>query len=1365
MKSLFPLLIAIIGITNLTAQNHYAFHADAPQGFSIERSTPEGLSLHYGIHEIGIADIDNGEAQGHEIVLNGCFAPNAEGRPNLPFANRYIAVPQGAQVSVEVKEKASKTLGDITLLPAAPLQMNGDDRRPPLRWDMDIFGKDADFPSENVVVAQTTQIRNLDVVLLSVTPFRYNPVRKTLEVIYDIDIEVRFEGGNGQFGDPRYRNPAWDNLLRDLVVNGDMLPEAHYYDFLNEALHNREEGCEYLIIAPDDPAILAWADTLKQFRLRQGIPTKIVTTTECGSNDTEDVRNYILNAYYSWAIPPAAVLLFGENHKGAPEFGIKPFNFISPPSYGHAYTYPSDNPFADMNGDSIPDLAVSRIVAKYPSEYQQQVEKLIQYELNPPTDPHYYDHPVITSGYEEDKWFLITSQIINSYFCDKLERHPTNNYMVFDQGNPFSDPPDSLWSTGENTQAVLDYFGPNGLQYIPSSVGNLDHWGSMTDPQALIDAMSEGGFLTLYRDHSSEDSWACPMFDAQDIAQIHADWPTFIFSIGCLTNNYWDNWTTCLSETFLKAEPGAIGVIGAASVTYSHFNDIITWGMLDYLWPDFMPTLGSQTVTDFAYPAYALVAGKLFLSQQSFRPYASWPTETEKTLNLFNFLGETYLNLFTEVPQPLNVAAAAYHSENLPEYTITAEEGTLVCIARGEEILHLVLATGQAQTFVLPTMAAGEQFDVTVTHPGRIRFHRNVTVIPATGPYMIMEGYLLRDDNANDTLEFGEAANIDLMLFNAGFDMAENTSINLVCESPYVEILNGTATCPMLEADSRVTLQNAFSFKLRHDIPDQTAIDFKLILDNGTVIQEIDFQRIASAPILGILSAFTLTTDEQRTTHIPYEGTTEITFTIYNYGQTDSGPFIADFEVMAPFITVQTPRIVVDNLPTSSTRTLTFAIETLPNDIGGAWLQAKLSLSMEALEVVFEPSLQYGGIFENFESDTLNPFFSWENSANYPWYYSDTDAGEGRRCMETTPPKNRATRLLLSTEGYIPEGKMSFLVKTGQYGTNSLETMTLKEKTASGTKTQTFSSADWRYWEATVFPECETLDFEMVMNGEEEFGIRLDDLCFPPPHTPMAYAGDDLLWCKDTPVELSHAYAYDCDTLFWATDGDGHFENDTIAKTVYYPGAQDFANNKVTLKLNAVGGNGTSTSMTTITLLDEIVLEGDIIGDSVVSKFATPVSHYSIEGQTGVRYLWHMEPASEGHVFSRGNEIDILWNLHANDAEAVLSVTADNGCDAEPISKSIHILGTWLPEVVAPAFSLFPNPTDGKVNLVFDETLQGKATVEVYNLLGERMMTRAIGHPAKGESLTLDLGGLASGLYIIKLNSENGSCSKKVSVR
>lgn len=1361
MKRLFVLFITIILFGALTAQETYRFRTDHPQGVSIESSTKSALSLHYSIAELGITNVERDEAKGQEIILKGCFASNAEGLPNLPFVNQFIAVPKGAKVSIEVKEKACQTMQNIELLPAAPLQMNNEDKRPALHWDMSVFGKDANYPTESVTIAQATQIRGLDVVMLNVTPFRYNPVRKTLEVIYDMDIEISFEGGNGQFGDARYRNPEWDGILHDLVINDDMLPEAHYYERLNKAIQNREEGCEYLIITVDDSAFMAWADTLKLFRTKQGILTKVITTADCGRNEPEDIRSFILNAYENWAIPPAAVLLFGGNQVTQPEFGLKPFIYRMPHNTNYEYRYPTDNPFADMNGDSIPDIAISRMAVYNADDCQQQVEKLINFELYPPTDPHYYDHPVITSGYEEDKWFLITSQSVDGFLRNHLAKHPANQYMVYDQMNPEPTPPDSIWSTDPNTEAVLDYFGPNGTRYIPATIGGLDNWGNMSDNQPLINAMSEGGFLTFYRDHSSIETWGSPYFYRSHIPLIQNEKPTFIFSIGCLTNNFWDNWSasTSLSEAFLRAEPGAIGFIGTSSVTYSHYNDIVSWGMLDYFWPDFMPTLGSQTQPDFIYPAFSLVAGKVYFYQQSFRPF--WTEGVHRTLNLFSFLGDTYLNLYTEVPQRMDISIAPYQTEDQREITFPVEENALVCIARDGEILHVAQGTGQPMTFALPVMQPGQQYQVTVTKQNRIRYQQDVTIVPSTGPYMVMENYCFHDENGNDLLEYNETASIDLMLYNAGVGAAENTEITLLCESPYVEITQGTAICANLLPDRHKTLYNALRIYIMHDIPDQTLLTFKLILDNGINTQEIEFEQNVAAPILNISPSFQLFTGNNEPSLHLTDTVTYLTATISNTGHAKSEPVDAKVNIKAPFVSVERLNDTIDGLEGGETRAFTFKINAVTNEIEEAWLQTHIGFQSGQNLMFLDTILPYGGVHETFESDTLNPLFTWQNDNNYPWDYYSGDAAEGDRCFMTSLPRGKSNTLKINMNGRIlpHNAVMSLYIKDeGWAGLSFIE------KLPSGNQTQSYSNTTgWTYVKPIYYAGCQMVTIGLHQNSMVNYEYKIDNIYFPPMHSTIAYTGDEVIACTETPIELNEAYAYDCNSVLWSTEGDGHFDNDTITNPTYFPGNQDIANGNATLILTAFG-NDTIISTTQIRFVDEINL-GAIVGDSVVNKYEQTVSHYSIDDQEGVHYIWQLEPAEAGVIYEHGNEIDILWDLHKDDMEATLSVTAENGCSVEPITKRISLIGYSTAEWIVLHFEVYPNPTDGKINLVVDETLQGKAVVEVYNLLGERMMTQKVGRLQKGEALSLDLGGLVSGLYIIKLSTENGSCSRKVSVK
>ena len=1354
MKRIFILFAIIFAFNLLNAQETHRFRTDVPQGLNIENSTQTGLSLHYVLNEITIADHNNGDDKGQEIIMKGSFGSYAEGQPNLPFENHYIAVPKGAKVNVRVKENGCQTLNSIDLMPAAEVMLNRDAELPKLRKDMSVFGKDANFPAENVTIAQTTQIRGLDVLMLSVTPFRYNPVRKTLEVLYDMDIEVCFEGGNGQFGDARYRNPAWDGILRDLVINSDMLPEAHYYEHLNEAIQNREAGCEYLIITLDDSAFIAWADTLKRFRTKQGILTKVVTTADCGGNEPEDIRNYILNAYENWGIPPAAVLLFGGNQVTHSDFGLKPFLFTSPPSY-YTYTYPTDNPIADMNGDSIPDLAISRILAYDASDCQQQVEKLINYELDPPTDPHYYDHPVISSGYQKEKWFTISSQCFNSFVCNRLGKHPSNLYhkYYFEDHDPT--PPDSIWSIADNTNAVLDYFGPNGTNYIPLSIGVLDNWQDQFDIQPLVDAMSEGSFLTFYRDHSSTDIWCCPWLETRHLSLIKNEKPTFIFSIGCLNNDYWDNWSypQCLSEAFLRAKTGAIGVIGANNVTYSQYNDLLAWGMFDYLWPDYMPTMGSQTVPDFAYPSYSLVAGKLFLRQQAFLPYTINAEKVEKTLNLFSYLGETYLNLYTEVPQLLTIEALPYEINNENRYTFTAEEGATVCLSYNDEIIAVAQATGQMQSLPLPQMAVGKRLVLTATKQNRFRFEQTVTTVSSEHPFIYMSSITFHDQNGNGQLDYGEYVDMDLNLTNISLPSLEAGEATLLCESPYVEIVQSTSHYPPMESNATYTMKDAFKIRLSNNVPDQHDIALAVHFEISENTHDDIFYITANAPVLQINPEFhPMTAEGNPSTHISTNGKSNISFTIKNTGHATTDLLSSTLDIKAPFI--ESKPYQHKGLAPNEELSFTHELNSTPNTVTGAWLQARLDMQYGEYHICLDTIIQYGGILENFETDTLNTFFAWTDFGK--WKYCTENAFEGQRCFISTSDADSYSGLKarLKKPHVGHDCKLSFYYMTGD---GPLQFFTTNQSNAIP-----FSSTEWQYAEVSYNGSDYQFNWRYALPDADSTQAKLDEIWFPPLHTPIAYAGDNMIACEDSPIELVGAYAYDCSSTYWVTEGDGHFDCDTIVNPVYFPGSQDLANSNVTLTLTAFGDN-TIISSTQIHFVNDIEL-GAIVGDSIVNKYENPVIPYSIEGQEGLNYVWRLEPAEAGIIYSHGNTIDILWNLHEGDTEVTLSVTADNGCEIEPVTKHISLIGSSTSEWHFVDFDLFPNPTEGKINLVLSESLQGKAYIEVYNLLGERMMNKSIGRVLKGETLSLDLSHLVSGLYIIRLSTENGSCSKKVSV-
>ena len=128
----------------------------------------------------------------------------------------------------------------------------------------------------------------MDVVLIGISPFQYNSVTKEMLVHKNIEVEVIFEGGNQHFGEDRLRNRWWDPIIGDAVLNPSVIEEPQ-----QTTKGINQIGCEYLIIVPDHPDFLSWADSIKIFRNQQGILTDIVTTTEIGGNTINNIESYI----------------------------------------------------------------------------------------------------------------------------------------------------------------------------------------------------------------------------------------------------------------------------------------------------------------------------------------------------------------------------------------------------------------------------------------------------------------------------------------------------------------------------------------------------------------------------------------------------------------------------------------------------------------------------------------------------------------------------------------------------------------------------------------------------------------------------------------------------------------------------------------------------------------------------------------------------------------------------------------------------------------------------------------------------------------------------------------------------------------
>lgn len=115
-----------------------------------------------------------------------------------------------------------------------------------------------------------------------------------------------------------------------------------------------------------------------------------------------------------------------------------------------------------------------------------------------------------------------------------------------------------------------------------------------------------------------------------------------------------------------------------------------------------------------------------------------------------------------------------------------------------------------------------------------------------------------------------------------------------------------------------------------------------------------------------------------------------------------------------------------------------------------------------------------------------------------------------------------------------------------------------------------------------------TLTLRVVNNGV----VKTDAMKLRLHKELSVFAGHDYFGGMDLPLLLDQAEAYNCDSLYWHSMGDGHFGNEHALHTIYYLGEQDKEQGFVDLVLEGWSLCGHSSSTVHYDLLKVFALEG-----------------------------------------------------------------------------------------------------------------------------------------------------------------------------
>ena len=816
----------------------------------------------------------------------------------------------------------------------------------------------------------------------------------------DIELSLTYEGGNDHFGDDRLRSPYWDPILAGQLMNYDQLPVIDYEARMQQWLRDGDEGAEYVIVIPNNDSFLEPAQSLKEYRTKQGIITQIVRLGEMPASTTDQMKSWFHNAYNTWDIAPVAVLLFGDHNTNMAQ-GI-PAITVSHPYSGTCIT---DNQYADVTGDHLPEMIFCRLVAANGTEAAMMANKQIDYEYtNPTTDPNFYTSPITALGWQTERWFQLCSEVFGGY----MRAHGYTPQRI---NCIYSGTPGNSWSSAQNTAQVTNYFGPNGTNYIPASPSELGGWTGGS-PEQVVNAVNAGTFWVQHRDHGLDEGWGEPAVRNEHIDQLtNANKMPFVMSINCQTGmfNYTGSNGNCFTEKWMRRtyngqNAGAVGVLSPTEVSYSFVNDAFVWGVYDHFDPNFMPTLPNNTNTP-AYehrgnwrPAFGNVAGKYFLQE------TSWPYNTDDkqiTYIMFTAHCDAFLRIYTQVPQTMTVNHQNVQLAGLGTFQITAPEGTTIALTKGEgenlEVVAVAQGTGTAQNVNIAPQVPPTILHLTVTGQNYFRYEADIEVIPADGPYIVINEFAL--SNQVSQLNYGETNSLDIRLKNVGSSQAPAGTMTITSESEYVTFTNNTASFDAINSNSTLDISEAFSFTISDEVPNKTGIEFTIIITSGDDTYESRITLKAYAPILEIGDIFINEINGNGNGRLDPGETVMFKFPVNNIGNAEARAVQATLNINNEYMTILTePTVTIDTIQAGIKGYAEYQVF-----IGAAPAGCYADFSLYAAAGAYTDTKDFveriGLNVEDFEKGEIDP--EWTNDASHPWTCVTEEPYEGHFCAKS----------------------------------------------------------------------------------------------------------------------------------------------------------------------------------------------------------------------------------------------------------------------------------------------------------------------------------------------------------------------------
>jgi len=598
------------------------------------------LTVRVEVGQIEFFDVQTKAGTFTRVSIPGFHNAQVVGQPALPMMNRLVAVPQGAQASVEVVSRQTRRVNLASqgvfnlLMPAQPsLSKSADLENVEFHFDRAAY-QSAGLKAMAPVATMEHQgrLRAVDFARLAVSPVSYDPVSGELEITESLELRISFQGGSKAASQDLYAStysPFFEGVYDRIAgVRGlhDSFPD-----------HVRDE-VTYVIVT--NSMFTAQLQSFVNWKTERGFRVVVgeIGSPEVGTT-TSSIKAYIQNLYDNATAdqPAPSFVLFVGDVAQCPTWQVS----------GDA----TDRPYCTMDGDYVRDIYYGRFSATNSSQLQAIIDKTMTYDQFTMPDPSYLDDVVLIAGMDSGYGGTHGNGTIN---------YGTDNYF--------------------NAAHGIDA----DVYLYPASGGNAAN---------IVANASEGRAFINYTAHGSQTSWSDPSFTQSNINSLQND-GKYGLAIGncCLTSTY--DYGECFAETWLRApNKGMIGYIGGSNSTYWDEDVYFATGYTSNISSNIPYESTELGVYDALFHEHGENEDQWYVTQDAIvfcgnlAVQESGSSRTQYYWNIYNLMGDPSIAPYIGLPETNGVSHVPNLVANMTEMTISADAGSYVGVTQDGVLL------------------------------------------------------------------------------------------------------------------------------------------------------------------------------------------------------------------------------------------------------------------------------------------------------------------------------------------------------------------------------------------------------------------------------------------------------------------------------------------------------------------------------------------------------------------------------------------------------------------------------------------------------------------------------------------------------